>query len=111
MQAPFSKKSEIFGFGAMGLLSGGARFRGRYLPNKNADTRPAFLSTVGAWGAQLVQRLLVLVVIVIEEGEIVIIVFDLAAIFERLAGAPLHNHAHQNRNHEARKHQNAHASE
>ena len=52
----------------------------------------------------MVQRLLVLVVIVIEEGEIVIIVFDLAAIFERLAGAPLHNHAHQNRNHEARKH-------
>ena len=42
------RKSEIFGFGAMGLLFGGARFRGRYLPNKNADTRPAFLSTVGA---------------------------------------------------------------
>ena len=43
----FFEKSEIFGFGAMGLLFGGARFRGRYLQNKNADTRPAFLSTVG----------------------------------------------------------------
>jgi len=44
----FFEKSEIFGLGAMGLLFGGARFRGRYLQNKNADTRPAFLSTVGA---------------------------------------------------------------
>lgn len=55
-----------------------------------------FFQRLRVRGARLVRRLLVLVVIVIEEGEIVVIVFDLAAVFERLAGAPLHNHAHQN---------------
>ena len=100
----------ISDFGGVGSRAWEFYPSGAFLKIKMPTRSRHFFQRLRAWGARLVRRLLVLV-IVVEEGEIVIVVFDFTAIFERLAGAPLHNHAHQNRNHEACKHQDAHASE